>query len=131
MNPEIQKELLSWLQGLRQLVESGAAFAKDQIPQVLWEKILLDRVYYTVLEGLFATVLVTSIVALLRKWGHKWAEEESDASEGFSWAVVIAPKVIGLLLGIIVVFGNLYPFRTVWFAPRIYLIDWLKELVKG
>jgi hypothetical protein len=140
MNPEIQKELLSWLQGLKGLVESGAAFAKEQIPQVLWEKILLDRVYLTILV-VFGLLLIIGVpiafhkvfTRLINKFSeiHKKDRYGDDGHIIAGLIVTCITGAVGFLTGFILFFDNLYTCLNVWFAPRLYLIEWIKSLVSS
>lgn len=129
MNPELQKELLSWLQALKEAVGTGAAFAAQQIPQVLWEKILLDRVYYTTLVFLFL-LAGTLILFKGRKGILAWGERHADESDGLTWLASYLALVVSAVIPLLVFLANGYDLAMVWFAPRLYLIEWLKEMVK-
>lgn len=129
MNPEFQKELLGWLQGLRQVLETGATLAKEQIPLILWEKIAVDRIYYTSLVLFFVAIALVFRLYDKRVWA--WANRAAYNSDGFSYPIgvvtIAGPKLVALL----VLMVNSYTLATVWFAPRLYLIEWVKEMLQN
>lgn len=135
MNPEIQKELLSWLAGLREAVTTGVAFAKDQIPQVLWEKILVDRVILTLLI-IVALATITSFFYYLPfrlkkiEDNEGYGKDESGATFA-QYIIYIIVHGIAVIVAVISIGCNAYNLALVWFAPRLYLIQWITSLVQG
>lgn len=124
MNQELQKALAAWLQSML----SAAQNISGQIPSVLQEKILFGRIFNTV----FWVVLLLGTVALAR-WLFAEAAKARAETKGCE---DVSPRAVRHLfaclasvMGGIAVMGQTYTLVLVWFAPRVYLVNWLKGLL--
>lgn len=128
MNPEIQKELLTWLTQIRETAEKGAGFVAEQAPLVAREAISYGRVAHLV-AALAIGICIAAVLylALVKYWKTAW-EATDDAP-------VIMLNIVVALFTIPFIFEGFVPQARLallaWFAPRIYIIEWLSELVKG
>jgi hypothetical protein len=122
MNEQLQKELAAWLSKLREAADTGGSFVLDQAPAIVQEKIAYGRAT----ETLWCVVGV--LLLLLAYWFSKramrWFDEMEGNPFGFIGAGVFA--FFGVILTLIHVDAAL----KVWFAPRLYVIEWLSELLK-
>ena len=119
MNPELQKALAEWLKAALDVTQNVAS----QIPPMLWEKVLYGRIVAT--SGtLFAVVLFLVVGRLLYLAGRD-SEDVRDIKAlcGIGRAVGLIGPLITLLAGI--------PYIVeAWLAPRVYLMEWLKSLLR-
>jgi hypothetical protein len=130
VSDELKSATIDLIRGLKSAVESGAALAKQEIPQVLWEKVVMDRAFYTALElicvgCIFAFFWFLPSRILRANEGQKYVTSPGNIS-----AVIItifhgALTVIAIFVGSL----NFYTLFQVWFAPRIYIIEWVRGLV--
>lgn len=128
MNPDLQKQLAELLAKLMAATEQGAEWAAGQIPPLVAEKILFGRVWETsLLLLLLLALLLASRVGFpfLIKGSRDW---QGDGEE-FAWVglfVLSAASVAAVISAI-------HAFKAallVWFAPRLYVVEWLKGLVQ-
>ena len=109
------------------MLQDASAFAKAEIPQVCKEIILYGRVKEAI--GLLICVAVVTI-AVKKAPPHfkKWSDAGSYDGEEFMVAG------IGFTIsGIIAAMAGLCSLQNVilaWVAPRLYLIEYFKGLVK-
>lgn len=124
MSEELQKQLAEMLKSLMATAQDATTWAKGEIPLLVKEKIMLGRVEETVY---FVVSLLVGAVILyysLKLWKHSWQLTKEDADEP-----VILANIIGVILSVVVIYPS-HNFFTVWFAPRLYIIEWLTSLVK-
>lgn len=134
MDPKLKDALTQFLTQSLSLLQSGVDFAKQQIPQILWEKVALDRIYMT----------AWFLVGLLGLWwGFLWITKKFEVIQQeynkTHWQVrghLCAKLILGWIsasLGLMAFVGgcvaNSYELATVWFAPRLYLLNWIKDLI--
>lgn len=127
MNEELQRQLAAMLEKLTAAVEQGAIFAGDQIPPLVAEKILLGRALSTayLLSGL--VLLAIGLRLTWRVWA--WVSDVNTSDRDAAFGGVLC-TVAALSPGLAVIYGNLHQVFLVWFAPRLYIVEWLRELVR-
>jgi uncharacterized membrane protein YjdF len=122
MNEQLQKELAAWLGQLRNAADASASFAIEQAPLIIQEKVAYGRALHTALAVLFVVTLVVGIVAL-----YKASKSNLDDA-----GAVATSAVCGMGLFIFLCTGDMWfpQLFQVWFAPRLYVIEWLAGLLK-
>lgn len=123
MNEQLQKELAAWLSQLREATQSGASFAIDQAPKIVQEKIIVGRVEETV----FFVALVALTFGLA--WFVRHVSRDDYPSEGAIIGSIFAG--IGMCITAVLSFVAFHNAAMAWFAPRIYVIEWLVGMVKA
>lgn len=100
-------------------------FAEAQIPEILREIIMFNRIELTCT---FFGLLILSGVFAYVAWhiGKKIAT--SDFFRGGEF--VIAIPIVGFLASSISAFSDFSAVVKVWFAPRLFLIEYFAELMK-
>lgn len=116
VNPEIQKELLAWLTGVRELAAQGKDFVLAQAPLVVREAIAYGRAVET-------WYVVISLIGLVVCYRVALKVHRSDDHE------MLPLPIIGCIAALTGLCLNVPDMLMAWFAPRIYLINWLMDMV--
>lgn len=117
------EQLLDWLR-------NGGDFVKDQAPLVCQEIVKFGQFYHT----LFLIILAPLTVALCvigKKIFNKYKETQhykKIMDEPYS--IVSVFSFIGALISFTFIIVNIYWLAMTIYAPRLYLINELKELLK-
>lgn len=139
MNDELQKQLAAMLANLATVAQQGAAFAADQIPPLVQEKIALGRTEATFWFAAAAILSVASVywMARLRRWAepHKAECDEKAKTghyhvdrDGYQMPLFFG-HVVGILLAVLPLIATVHDLLLVWFAPRLYIVEWLRSMV--
>lgn len=134
MNDDLQKQLAELLKQLMAVASDAGKWAASQVPPLVQEKIVFGRVTLTV-------QLLAAIVALaisVRVFRHAWAinQEAVKTKEIYDlWPETRGAGVCMLSAASAIVFAlmSATTFESaamVWFAPRLYIVEWLTNLVK-
>lgn len=133
MNEEAKKVAIEYIQKLLGLVEKGADFAGEQIPLVLQEIVGYGRAYETAICVIFG--LLTILTPWIMYLGLKKADHlEKCGNKNDADGVAILTMVVGvivLLPSLITFFTTIDDCLKAWFAPRLYVIEYLHELAKS
>lgn len=124
MTPELQKQLAELLAKLMDVASDATKWAGSQIPPLVQEKIMLGRVVesaWMLAAAVFAFVIIRASVRF-------WPRALQLTKDGDDPVVVV--PVLGVGLGFVVLMIRLEAFALVWFAPRLYIVEWLKSMVK-
>lgn len=121
MDPKLQQALAESLTSALSAVKEGAATAKDQIPLVVQEKLTFDMAWAIV----WVTMALILVGLAFRYWKRAW---QLTKEEGGDAPVILGPIVL-LVTGVPMLFNNLYTVFQIYFAPRLYVIEWISGLV--
>lgn len=137
MNEELQKQLAALLASLMNVASDGAKWAGSQIPPLVQEKILYGRISHTAWAVLFAVVAWQAARVTAMFYRQACADRADRASKGFDphiWpdrpgglpsigcgALVFIASCLAVL--------NLNDALLAWFAPRLYIVEWLRTLI--
>jgi len=105
-------------------IKSGADFAGDQAPKLVSEVIAYGRAFWTAMIVVALILLVGGGVAMIRRskaW-YEWSCSHDCPHFGYFVAI---PSMIA---GTTIFFTNLDAFLKSWFAPRLYVIEWIGKL---
>lgn len=129
MNDEAKQLLMEALKNVLASLQSGADFAKQQIPLVIQEKLAYDWYYY-----LFFTTLWTGLWVIAGIWcvywvrsyyaQKQWYDEEWRSSLGY---LPFAFMTIALLAAL---GNNISAMIQISVAPHLYLLEWLRGFIK-
>lgn len=126
MNEELQKQLAALLAGLLHVAGDAAKFAGDQIPPLVQEKIIFGRVDETLQLVLVVAVCIVSIVLCTRCVRRLIAGKFDDE---FGWVFGTVGTGAVALFTLFASAMQLEMVLMVWFAPRLYIVEWLKGMV--
>lgn len=123
MDPALKAQLEQLLAALLQNAQDAAAWTKEEIPLLVREKIAFGRAWETVM----LLLMLVGLYFMSRVWQF-WKTYEFDDDENRGTAA------FGLGVGSVILIGltieQLKDVMQVWFAPRLYIVDWLLEMVK-
>ena len=127
MNEQAKEALSALLTQVTELAQSGVAIAQEQVPEVLQQLIMRDRALYT----LWALICVSVFIAFARcvKGGIKHGCFGEYAPTPWFYASLVSGG-LALVAGISLCTGIISPLLTVWFAPKLYLIETLSKMLK-
>jgi hypothetical protein len=122
MDPALKTQLEQLLAGLLKNTQDAASWAKAELPLLIKEKIAFGRAFDT-------TILVLSVAAcyylIPRMWRatHKFVDGDTVIF-GTAGCGVASVMLVGLTL------FTLRNTLLVWFAPRLYIVEWLISLIR-
>jgi hypothetical protein len=117
MNEQLQNEIAAWLQQLR----SGADFVIEQAPLVVQEKVLYGRIEAA---GLVVGGIVTLCAGIwLLRRAERWFSRD-DNPFGYVGGIT------GTAGGAVWVLFSVIEGSKPWFAPRLYVAEWLAGLLR-
>jgi len=109
-------------------VEAGKDFALEQAPMIAQEIVVWKRFWHTAMLAV-CIIAVAVCVRLGKRWAPHIKSENSPDD--------VAPYFIGTLLcmigGVAACIGaanSFYYASMVWFAPRVYLVEYLTDILK-
>lgn len=126
MSDELKTQLTQLLGALLTNVQNAAGWAGGQIPLLIQEKILVDRIFLTVVFLVCLVVFVGSVKLIfycttkLENCG--WRKEGK----------YVAGNIVGVVFAVaslIVTIAASYDLFLVWFAPRLYILNWLRGMI--
>ncbi len=129
---ETVKEVISWVKGAKDLVS-------EQVPELIQE-ILAWNFWSNIFTAIIACVVGFCFVVIAHKLKNKVdkiyqksTEELTPSERGeinaldilrvSSWGVVV--------LTILFAVKDIYDAMYVWIAPRAFMLDYLKDIIKG
>lgn len=120
MTPELQQQLAEYLKKLMETTQSAANFAADQLPLVVQEKILYGRVTETLQFVVFIAIAAVSF--RMMRWTMKRERYDDEL-------FICAYAASGIVFSILALVETSY-LAQVWFAPRLYILEWAAHLMK-
>lgn len=126
MSEQLQGQVSELLRALLAFAGDAKQFASDQIPPLIQEKIAFGRVTETVYLVVFMLLVVGSVMMFVKS--VRVLNDDDCPSDG--WIGGIIGSVV---VGVVCFFVTLLQFNEtamVWFAPRLYIIEWLKGIIK-
>jgi hypothetical protein len=132
MNDALNQQLLAMLQGLTDAAKTGGAWVAGQIPPLVAEKIAFGKVWeisYLVIAVIMAGLFVKLTVKCWSKGTNYVRRSYGDDGEMGWYAAMLLTAGVALFF-IIDSFITLRQVLLVWFAPRLYIVEWLMELMK-
>jgi hypothetical protein len=117
MNDELQKQLADYLAAIASSAKAGSQFVIEQAPLVVQEKIAYGRV----VDTCWLVFFVAATVALVWLGLKVWRMDECEPPAIVLWLVAAFVGVLSMV--------QLNETFQVWFAPRLYIIEWVTALI--
>jgi hypothetical protein len=135
MNDQMQQQLASYLKEFVETVKAGGEFALTQAPLIVQEKVLFGRVMST---GLLMVCLVAAIVLIRYARSNYAMAAQAKADDGRPYWEFTAYRggVLAVVCSIagaaccLAAIGFAHDTVQVWFAPRLYILEWAASLLK-
>lgn len=132
MNPDLQKQLSLMLAKLTDATQTAAAWTTGQIPPLVQEKIVFGRVWET---SLWLLLVLMAFLGTFVCWKAMIAQRILLKKNQFDDDILLIFGAIGsglVAAGCVVgAIGQLESVFMVWFAPRLYIVEWLREMLKA
>ena len=134
MDDETKTQLNRFLGNMNSAIEAGTDLAVEQFPLVVQDIITWGRLYHT---GCLAFVLA-AVIGLCWYWKTRGiaiakkaiAEEEECVIPGFQVMIALAfATIIVFTVGGCVVETHLSLCLKAWFVPRLYVIEYISNLI--
>lgn len=124
LNEELKTKLIEYMSKLEQAVQASGDFVSEQAPLVVQEFITYQRASESiyVLSG----VILLIFAAFWLKSALKAESWPKDAEFPVGMAFFIL-MVISLLSGSVCLVSHVQPCLKAWVAPRILIIDYIRE----
>jgi hypothetical protein len=106
-------------------IEKGADILSGEVPKIVTEVLR----YEAVKSGILSISYVVALYFCYRGYNKAWEymkREKMDSTDGPVWLPPLLP-VIPLLCFL---YESLFNFLKIMFAPRIFIIEYLKEFIK-
>lgn len=123
---QLTNEAANLLSDLRAMLEKGGQFVMEQAPPLAKEIIAYGRVVH-VLWILIAMAILFSVYKLAPKVRDAW-EEMDNIVMGLGGGGYCLIGTVGSLITILL---NVEAAVKVWFAPRLYLLDYVMSALHG
>jgi len=112
MNEQLQKQLAELLAK----AQDAAMWAGSQIPPLVQEKIVFGRAW----ETLCLVLLIVGVVISYRI--TRWGVESDNEASFFGGFAGIAMAGVAI--------AQTHAVLMVWFAPRLYIVEWLRSMIQ-
>lgn len=136
MNEELQSKLADVLGGISEAVVQTKDFAVEQLPDVAMQYVYFGLAWH----GFSVAALLLFVVAVVVGWVKflKWAKQVDEQGLRNGWTEIGEMAVVPLLLltgltsipALIMFTHQAYYLLMALFAPKIYLIQGIAELLK-
>ncbi len=120
MTPELQKQLAEMLVKLTDATQ----WVAGQLPPLVAEKIAFGRVSESV------QLALCCISAYLIWLGCVYCHSQLPESDG-GWNVGFVFSIVGLVVFAFLIAEQIQNVMMVFFAPRLYIVEWLHGMVKS
>ena len=138
ISKELAAELLSGLKSVKSFAGTAKDFIVEQVPDVLkqivhWQTV--SSLTYTILSIVFLISSTILFVVLLKKFRTLEKNWKGDKYDPNPWALAVVANVLAYLSVALICFLNflqyLSDFLKVYFAPKVFLIEYLTHIVKS
>lgn len=130
MDQELQKQLVAVLAKLMDVAQQGATWTAGQIPPLIQEKIIYGRIEHTLGVVVCAFFIYCTYHAAGRS--YRLAKESDDlGGEEIAGILGVIGSVVGFLIAVAYGLSHLNWALMAWFAPRLFIVEWLSSLIKG
>jgi hypothetical protein len=131
VSPEVQEQIARFLTKANDAVEKGSEFVVEQAPLVIQEMITFGRACHTgaVLAGLLGLLAVYLFV---KKKAEPIMSVKGRATTDLEDFTLIAGSIASLVLSVVsiaTICCNVEQTIKVWFAPRLYILEKLGDLL--
>lgn len=123
MDEQLKKILVQFLQLMLDGIEKGANFAGAQIPLVVQEKLRYELISYLIWGGIWTAAIVGAWI--LARWAIRKCGDDNEVKVFFRTSAGVV-SFIGVLCA-----GYYFDYALmIYIAPRVYILEWLKDLIK-
>ena len=132
MNDKLQEALLNILNNVTHSVENGVSFLSEQLPDVIHQLLLWKAVESGIHFGVLMALCIGLGIAAYKflKAGKEYKPKNSYDDDAFGYFILFGVSLF--LAGVSFVFAsNQLEWLKILIAPKMYLIEYAAQLVKG
>ena len=127
MNEELQAKLCELVTYLIDISKVTGDFAAEQTPMLLQELLLRARIQSSFLMGVAVSLFCFCLFTAIRN--HKlWKEKHYEECPEILFCII--PGLASFVI-LIIAIVNTGSFITIWFAPKVYILEYITSLAKG
>lgn len=129
MNEQFKAKLLEWMSGLEKAGVAAVEFSKNELPD-LFKQITVFGAYK---HGFWlgVGVFIWLLMAVAFTWAYSVCARNKDGKVDENVIGPIAAMCFfGFLIGLIFVACNVSDFIMAVWAPKLYIIEYMKDFIK-
>ncbi|HHT3341039.1 hypothetical protein [Klebsiella grimontii] len=126
MNEQANKILIDLLQKAANGVDAAVSFSQAQVPDIIRQLMVWKAAAYG-MRIFFMSLFLLGCILLFRR-ALKW--HESFDYEALGFFSLLSSALTGALL-VVGILANISNLVQLWLAPKIWLIEYTAELLKG
>lgn len=126
MNEQTNKILIDLLQKAASGVDAAVSFSQAQVPDIIRQLMVWKAAAYG-MRIFFMSLFLLGCILLFQR-ALKWYESFDNEALGFF--SLLSSALIGALL-VVGILANISNLVQLWLAPKIWLIEYTAELLKG
>lgn len=126
---EAEQLLIDSIKGIKSGVSQTIDFAKEQVPDVIYQLVL----YKTILYGFWLTVGILSLVLAFFVGKKVYKETLKSYKEAHEGVIVLGGVFVIILsiYGVTSIGCYMSNFIQITFAPKVWLLEYAASLLKG
>lgn len=124
MDPKLTEQLQETLAALLANAQDAAAWTKGQLPALVQEKILFGRINETVQWLLCLVAFYVTARFCLKAFARFGRDDEPG------WLIGGVFAGAGAIVFMFTTAWQTQQMLMAWFAPRLYIVEWLMEQVR-
>ncbi len=129
MKENLQNKMVEILDSIQGAMKSGSDFVVTQLPDVAQSYIAFGRVWLTfVVALLLIVVIAAAFVSLRYGFFGKDKNQYGGWTDDRHWAALI--PLMPITFGGAALIINLRELMLVWFAPKVWLLQEIAELIR-
>lgn len=125
MNNELQSKILEWMNGLEKAGTKAIEFGSGQLPELLQQVVTYGVIKHSTMTLLGAALLVFGVYCV-RRGRDEYRSDQYSSGEILYFILA----TLSFLFGIILMIDNMDKALMAAFAPKLYIVEYLRALVK-
>ena len=124
----MKESLEQALQMFLNALTTASDFVIEQAPLILQELLLLETITRSIWVGFGLILFILSLWRSIYMWSHwHWFESKTREDERITSFIIL---FFSYIVGIVMFFVNIIPLIKILIAPRVYLIEYINDLIK-
>jgi hypothetical protein len=114
-------ELLKW-------VQAGGEFVKEQTPLLCQEIIKIGQIN-SIFDIVLGSICIIAFIFILKKSAKVFKEDDEETPRSIGCIISCVVFGIGSIVSVVIIIISVYTLLMTIFAPRLYLLQQIKELL--
>lgn len=132
MNDDKTRDILvGWLEAIGEATKGAKDFVLEQAPEVVRDVVALGRAEMTVQLVLAAAGIVMAqwVARLCCRWFDQAKVDGAQEDQLAGYATAFIGVCLFGIAAVVVFLDGIHEFCAAWFAPRVYVIEYVAELI--